>query len=92
MTSVVIRNPLVLRYSGPDFRARTGEERPQEELGLFCWGAIGSRGRDITAARLGDVKSCQHKGRGQREGGCVAGGIWSRRPGGRDAPRALQAP
>lgn len=61
-TPLDIKNPLVMQYEGPDFRERTGKEWPQEELGLFSSGMIGPRGRDITAARPGDVKSCHHKG------------------------------
>ena len=74
MTPMVIRNPLIMQYSGPNFRERTGEECPLEELDLLSSGMTGPKGRDITAVRLGDVKSCQHKGLGQREE------FWLRRP------------
>lgn len=69
---MVIKNPLVMQYEGPDFRERTGEEGTQEPLGLFSSGILGPRGRDITAVGPGDVKSCHHRGLGQREGICVA--------------------
>lgn len=73
-TPVVIRNPLIMQYSGPNFRERTGEEWPLEELDLPSSGMTGPKGRDITAVGLGDVKSCQHKELGQREE------FWRRRP------------
>lgn len=87
-TPVVIRNPLVIQYSGTDFRERIGEEWPQEELGLFSSGMIGPRGRDITAAGLGAVKSCRHKWLGQGGRLCSS----SRRnsgPGGHEAGTCL---
>ena len=69
---VVTKNPLVMQYEGPGFRERTGEEQPQEELGLFSSGILGPRGKDITAIGPGDVKSHHHRGLGQRKGICVA--------------------
>lgn len=66
-TPVVIRNLLIMQYSGPDFREGTGEEWPVEELDLPSSRMTGPKGRDITAVGLGDVKSCQHKGLGRRE-------------------------
>ena len=48
-TPVVIRDPLIMQYSGPNFRERTGEEWPLEELDLLSSGMTGPKDRDITA-------------------------------------------